>query len=304
MNSVRKEDEISDSASIGQDLKKIGWKITPLSSAEFGFIHASRPKNLMCTIKGSYPRMEPVGTKVIRKQTLEIGEEGVTGEFRDYTVFIPTKGRFGSVIEIFRGFNQNLKGSFDDEEKSVHFMLRSDIRKIILEFEHAMNWWEHVRAQAKNKKIRFINKEMDKIEERALKCYNLSTDSTKNVDRIFDELIKVKQIQQDSWAQTEEFLDKVINLIRRASIASPGMFALEEIAADLVVKALKCAMINAIKTTASMDDTGRLILEQMACVIRLYTNELHLISNDPETKLDDLSKRITVINSGKNNIED
>ena len=123
MQTVRKEDEKQDKAHIMYDLRKKGWNTDPMTTSEFGLIHASRAKNLRCTIKGIYPKNEELGIKIIRRQTIEIGGERVSGEFNDYTIFIPTKSRSGDIVETFRGFNRNLENGFENEEKSVHFLI-------------------------------------------------------------------------------------------------------------------------------------------------------------------------------------
>ena len=109
--------------------------------------------------------------------------------------------------------------------------------------------------------------------------------------------MKVKQLEQENWKQTDEFYTKFMQLVRIASIATPGMFILEDVAANLVVKTLKCTTFCAIDAAVKMDRRGFRLLEQYCALIKVYTNELFFVTDDYQPSPDE-PKRITVINPG------
>ena len=127
--------------------------------------------------------------------------------------------------------------------------------------------------------------------------YGLSLNSNRNVDLVFNKLVELKRLEQPGWEQKNEFYEATMALLRLASITTPGMLPMEEIAFEIVAKAFKCALINAIKSASELDERGYRLLLQISANIKCYTNQLFFEIEDYEISEND-PKRITVINPG------
>ena len=256
MQSVRKEEERHDNAMGRYDLKSAGWNMDPLSAHEFKLIHAQRPKNLVCKSNRVYSNKKVQDVKVIRQQTMELGGDEVRGEFCDYTIFAGVRNGEGDVIEAFRGFNQDLDGIFDKEDDSVLFVIRKEIRKCVIEFEHALTKWKQIRLMAKDRMIPFITKNLDKVDPKDLATYGLTTCSTSNISKICDSLADWRNTRYPSIEQPESHYSEAMNLIRIASIATPGMFVQEDVAFLAIGETLQSALVEAIIGTIKNDKKG------------------------------------------------
>ena len=300
MQSVRKEDHRHDKACVRIELQSKGWNIDPMTEQEFKLIHAHRPKNLTSHMKQvcGNSRGGP-NIKVIRQQTMELGGDEVRGEFCDYSVFVETKSKEGGIIEVFRGFNQNLNEAFDNEEDSILFAVRKDIRKCVIEFEHAYTKWKQMRLLARDRVIPFFNN-LEKVDQKHLDSYGLKSTNNENISILVEKLNDWLQKENEAYDQDDTFYEEAKEFLRLAAIAAPGMFLQEDVSFIKIGKTLQCALLQAIYDATRMIRTGFIHLHQLSAGISVYAHQMFfLLNEDDYHPIENIPKRITVINPGK-----
>ena len=302
MQSVRKEDHRHDKACIRLELQSKGWNIDPMTEQEFKLIHAHRPRNLTSHTKPVQEgKSSDQNIKVIRQQTMELGGDEVRGEFCDYTIFVETKNKEGGIVEVFRGFNQNLNDAFENEEDSILFAVRKEIRKCIIEFEHAYTKWKQLRLLARDRIIPFFN-DLEKVDQKDLDSYGLKSTNNENISILVEKLHKwLLNENDDSYNQDDVFYEEAKEFLRLAAIAAPGMFLQEDVSFIKIGKTLQCALLQAIYYATRMVRTGFIHLHQLAAGIRVYAHQMFFLLGEEDYRpIENMQKRITVINPGKN----